>query len=60
MMCGSKCFLVEMELEETKQIKQVTAKTPIGARKVIRGEYGAGVAILSVKEKKRILDCFLA
>ena len=53
MMCGSKCFLVEMELEGTKQTKQVTARNPIGARKVIRGEYGAGVAILSVREEKR-------
>jgi hypothetical protein len=52
MMCGSKCFLVEMELNGTKQIKQVTAKTFVGARKVIRGKYGAEVEILSVKEKK--------
>ncbi|NYF25698.1 hypothetical protein HDC33_002554 [Sporosarcina sp. JAI121] len=54
MMCGSKCFLVEMKLNGTKQIKQVTARTPIGARKVIRGEYGADAEIMSVKEKKRI------
>jgi hypothetical protein len=30
----------------------VTAKTFVGARKVIRGKYGAEVEILSVKEKK--------
>lgn len=53
MMCGSKCFLVEMELNGTKQIKQVTARTPVGARKVIRGEYGANAEIVSVKEEKR-------
>lgn len=53
MICGSKCFLVEMELEGTKQIKQVTARNSVGARKVIRGEFGAGVTILSVKEEKR-------
>ncbi len=54
MMCGSKCFLVEMELNGTKQIKQVTARTPVGARKVIRGEFGADAKIVSVKEEKRI------
>ncbi len=53
MMCGSKCFLVEMELEGTKQIKHVTARNSVGARKVIRGEFGAEVTILSVKEEKR-------
>ncbi|MDW0116523.1 hypothetical protein QTL97_06225 [Sporosarcina thermotolerans] len=52
MMCGSKCFIVTMEQNGTKEIKQVNARTPIGARKVIRGEYGAKVEILSVKEKK--------
>ncbi|MFS0575771.1 hypothetical protein AB1K83_09055 [Sporosarcina sp. 179-K 3D1 HS] len=53
MMCGSKCFLVEMEHNGTKQIKQVIARNSVGARKVIRGEYGAEVQILSVKEEKR-------
>lgn len=53
MLCGSKCFLVEIELAGTKKMKKVTARNSIGARKVIRGEYGAGVRILSVKEEKR-------
>ena len=53
MMCGSKCFLVEMERNGTKQVMQVTARAPIGARKVVRREYGAGVEIISVKEEKR-------
>lgn len=52
MMCGSKCFLVEMELNGTREIKQVTARNPVGARKVIRGEYGADAKISSVKEAK--------
>jgi len=52
MMCGSKCFLVTMELNGTKQIQQVTAKNFVGARKVIRGEYGTEARILSVREKK--------
>lgn len=53
MMCGSKCFLVEMKLNGTRELKKVTARTPVGARKVIKGEYGAGTEILSVKEAKR-------
>lgn len=53
MMCGAKCFLVEIELNDTKYVKEVTARTPVNARKVIRGKYGAEVEILSVREKKR-------
>lgn len=49
MMCGAKCFLVEIMLNGTKQAKQVTARTPIGARKVIRAEYGTAVDIVTVK-----------
>ena len=56
MLCGSKCFLVEMDLDGTRQIKRVTARNSIGARKVVRGEFGAGVSILSVKEKKRLAE----
>ncbi|MEK3937202.1 hypothetical protein MKY41_17995 [Sporosarcina sp. FSL W7-1349] len=52
-MCGSKCFLVDMEVKGTREIKQVTARNSIGARKVVRGELGAEVKILSVKEEKR-------
>ena len=52
-MCGSKCFLVEMKLKGSIQIMQVTARNAIGARKVIRGEYGTEAHILSVKEEKR-------
>ncbi|EDL62866.1 hypothetical protein [Bacillus sp. SG-1] len=53
MRCGSKCFLVEVELKEGAQTKSVTARTPIEARKTIRKEYGAEVEILSVREEKR-------
>lgn len=52
MMCGSKCFLVKTELNGTKQLKKVNARTPVAARKVIRSKYGADVEILSVKEEK--------
>ncbi|MEC2078343.1 hypothetical protein [Metabacillus fastidiosus] len=53
MRCGAKCFLVEMEIKGEKQIKSVTARTPVGARKTIRGEYGTEAHILSVTEEKK-------
>ncbi|UPG65214.1 hypothetical protein [Metabacillus endolithicus] len=54
MRCGSKCFLVEIEMNGEKQIQSVTARTPVEARKTIRLEYGAEAHILKVKEEKRI------
>lgn len=56
MMCGSKCFLVEIELDGEMKIKRVNARTPVNARKVIRGKYGDDAVILSaVAEKKNPL-----
>ncbi|UOE58664.1 hypothetical protein HPB58_15105 [Priestia filamentosa] len=53
MRCGSKCFIVEIEVEGQKQMKSVTARTSIEARKTIRGAYGTEAHILSVIEEKR-------
>ncbi|MCA1030195.1 hypothetical protein LCL95_03980 [Bacillus timonensis] len=53
MRCGSKCFIVEMEIKGEKQIKPVIARTPIDARKTIRLEYGAEAKIFSVIEEKK-------
>ncbi|WP_332632647.1 hypothetical protein [Halalkalibacter flavus] len=53
MRCGSKSFLVEMEVKGEKQTKSVTARTPVDARKTIREEYGAEAQIISVVEEKR-------
>ncbi|MDT8862593.1 hypothetical protein N0O92_20545 [Alkalihalobacillus sp. MEB130] len=53
MRCGSKCFIVEIEIKGEKQTKSVTARTPVDARKTIRLEYGAEVQIRSVREEKR-------
>lgn len=53
MMCGSKTFLVELELDGIKINKQIIARNAIGARKVIRKEFGADARILSVREEKR-------
>jgi hypothetical protein len=53
MRCGSKCFLVEIEVNAEKHIMPVTARTPVEARKTIRIEYGAKAQILSVKEEKK-------
>ncbi|MBO1003896.1 hypothetical protein ACFSKI_08150 [Pseudogracilibacillus auburnensis] len=53
MRCGSKCFLVEMKRNGMTETIPVTARSPIGARKVIRNEYAENVEILVVKEEKR-------
>lgn len=54
MRCGSKCFLVTIEMNGEKQIKPVTARSPVDARKTIRMECGAEAQILSVtKEEKQ-------
>ena len=53
MKCGSKCFLVEVELNGEKKTKRINARTPVSARKVIRGQYGADAVILSAVEEKR-------
>nr|WP_198044781.1 hypothetical protein [Lysinibacillus timonensis] len=53
MRCGSKCFLVEMEVDGKKVVKSVTARTPVQARKTIRLEYGEGPEILSVIEESK-------
>ncbi|MCM3388832.1 hypothetical protein LG296_03355 [Ureibacillus chungkukjangi] len=53
MRCGSKCFLVEYEVNGEIQTSPIIAKTPVEARKTIRIKYGSEPLILSVKEEKR-------
>ena len=52
MQCGAECFLVEIEVNGEKEIKQVKARTPVAARKTIRAAYGAEIQILTVKRGK--------
>ena len=53
MKCGSKCFLVEVELNGEKITKRINARTPVSARKVIKGKYGADTVIISAVQEKR-------
>jgi len=53
MRCGSKCFIVEMEIKGEKLREPVTARTPVDARKTIRINYGAEAHILSVREERK-------
>mgnify|MGYP006367871177 CR=1 FL=1 len=55
MKCGSKCFVVEMEVNGEKQQKWVTARTPIDARKVVRLENGKHTEILTVRKENKSL-----
>lgn len=51
--CGTKCFLIEIEVNGEKHIKSVLARTPAEARKTIRIDYGAEANILSFQEEKK-------
>lgn len=53
MQCGSKCFVVEVEVNQKKITKKVNARTPIAARKIIRGQYGADAVIISAVTDKK-------
>ncbi|WP_169908070.1 hypothetical protein AB3Z07_22805 [Metabacillus halosaccharovorans] len=53
MRCGSKCFVVEMEIRGEVRTEAVTARTSVDARKTIRIEYGAEAQILTVREKNK-------
>lgn len=53
MKCGSKCFLVEIELNGEKKTKRINERTPVGARKAIRRQYGADAIIISAVAEKR-------
>lgn len=49
MICGAKRFLVDIEVDGTRKVKRVSARTPVAARKVIREEYGQNLEILTVR-----------
>lgn len=53
MRCGAKCFLVEIEKDGEKRTIPVNARTAAGARKVVREEFDAKLAISKVVEDKR-------
>lgn len=53
MQCGSKCFIVEVEIDGKIIQQSVNARTSTNARKVIRAEYGKDIAIISAKEEKK-------
>lgn len=53
MRCGAKCFIVEMEVDGEKKTLPVNARTPAGARKVIRGAYGKDAEIFSVRAERK-------
>lgn len=53
MRCGAKCFLVEIEGQNGElTMKRVHARTPAGARKIVRTSCGNDTHIITVKEQK--------
>lgn len=53
MQCGSKCFIVTVEVNGETIEKNIRARTPVAARKTIRQQYGDQATILSAKEDKK-------
>lgn len=53
MRCGTKCFLVEVEVNGEVERKSVIARSQVEARKTIRTKFGADAQIVSVVEDKR-------
>lgn len=53
MMCGSRCYLVEVEVDGFKKRKRVNARTPVNARKFIRKRYGKDAIIHSAVAQKK-------
>lgn len=52
MQCGSKCFIVTLEVNDETIQKKIRARTPVAARKTIRQQYGDRATILSATEEK--------
>ncbi|MEN2466872.1 hypothetical protein [Ornithinibacillus sp. FSL M8-0202] len=56
MKCGAKRYVVEAELNGTKWLKTVIARSPAEARKKFRFSYGSDVSIIAVKQVKGQLE----
>lgn len=52
MQCGSKCFIVTMEINGETIEKTIRARTPVAARKTVRQQYGDEVKIVASKEER--------
>lgn len=51
MKCGARCFIVRIERHGKEEYHKVKARTPAGARKIIRREYGIETIVITVKQK---------
>jgi len=53
MRCGEQCFLVTYEVKGEQKVAPILARTPVEARKKLRGDIGADADILAVKRETR-------
>lgn len=51
MRCGTQCFIVTIENEETQITKELSARSQVDARKMVKKHYGDNVNIKSVRRK---------
>jgi len=52
MVCGSKRYDAQVEMEGQIYVETVTARTPAEARKALRRKYGKSAHIITVRECK--------
>jgi len=52
MVCGSKRYDAQVEVEGEVYAETVTARTPAEARKALRRKYGKSAHIITVRERK--------
>jgi len=51
MRCGAKCFQVVLEIDNKRINREVNARTPANARKIIKQQYGEAAKIHSAIAK---------
>lgn len=52
MRCGTECFIVTIEQDDAHITKELSARSQIDARKIVKKHYGDGVNIKSVRRKQ--------
>lgn len=52
MRCGTECFIVTIEQDDTQITKEMSARSQIDARKIVKKHYGDNVNIKSVRRKQ--------
>lgn len=52
MRCGTKCFIVTVEHDDEIVTKELSARSQIDARKIVRKHYGEDSTVKSIRKKQ--------